>query len=709
MPTQWLRLASLLPAGLAQVLCSIQMIQQVRIFKSRFPLPRKRLWLMINNREHRTFFNGDNARQPIPTDIFLQTSHPSNRLSGRLSASIRASTSSRYSWRDIRASFHSTSARPNDTIEDTIYQHHDTIDRSISPITYSEKEAAVDIFEKGHDSESGADAFVDRCKWARTVTIFGLLMVALLAFAAFSFGLHIVYVQQSPPTPDFLKGKTVYMGLNEQDWYADDEPYNIGHWACCISKASAVLVPLLLNVLLTAAFHVMGCIDAAVLKWGLWLTSTNDMSVFNSNPRLVTFLKGHAPLSWYSNMLSGTALVFAYGATAVLTTEIDIIGLTDVSRLPTEAKPFKGPHYGLDFNGWALLVIGISLFVRFFLTTWNILWSPALVKTWSTNPLMCGRVAYQHPRGKRRQAETKHQLHVYRSCLAFMFRKREEASMTRHLSRETTLTPPFLPHDDQDQDQDTRAIDRINNAENVQQPSLHNASKPVRHLKIALWLLATISIVAVITISIVASRSGSTNGQFIYNSSLSTSIASYWQNYGLVYFPFVENFYSGRLDPIIDERPWLGILIQSLFQAPVTLALHCASLILDLNRDECTWRRASSKGGVRVAMNPFLDIALNWLAWIFFLYKAVLQWIFGYAIYSSQLIVGISLIPLVTLTGLLFLLGIVAEILTRWKPKGTLPTTWGNIGLLAQYIGPLKGDYIYWDSEKQKLTAGPKR
>jgi hypothetical protein len=529
-------------------------------------------------------------------------------------------------------------------------------------------------------------------------------MVSPAAFVAVSIGVHLVFVQQPPSPPSFLKGMTAIIGLNEQDWYDADEPYNVGHWACSMSKVSVTITPLLLNLVLTAAFSLMTYIDATILRWALREELNDGRPVFISNPRLFIALKKHAPLSWYANCLSGMALVLAFGATAVLTTEIDVIGTTAASRLPLDAKPFEGPRYGLDFSGWALLVIGGALFIQFVITSWNILWNPALVKTWSTNPLMVGRAASMFPRAERPKLEAQNAKCLSRRCdWSLLIGKRGETGALTNQSSETTLAQPDPPRNSQPTT--AESINPVTHDTPISQPSLNATFKHVKHLKLSLWLLVALSTSAVATVFIIAARRDSNTRQFVYNSSLSTSTTSYWQWYGYLYFPYVANFNNGIID---DQRDWLGILIQSLVQAPVTLALHYTSLILDLNCDEATWGRVATKG-VQAYTNPFLDVAVCWKAWLFFIVKGVLQWVFGYAVYSSQLVVSVSLIPLITLTALLLLLALIAEFMTRCRPKGTVPATWGNIDMLAQLVGHLDGEYFHWDFEKQKLCARARR
>lgn len=518
-----------------------------------------------------------------------------------------------------------------------------------------------------------------------------------MAFAALSIGIHLVFAQALPETPDFLKGMSAYIGLNLQAWYGEWESYSYGHWACSMSKTSVVLTPLFLNLLLTATFSVVGYIDAAVLRWALWTKNTREDSIYASNPRLFTPVKGHAPLSWYTNLLSGTALVLAYGATNTLTLEVDVIGITAASNEPGDAKPFDGPHHGLDFNGLSLIFIGACLLVQFLITSWNVMWNPALVRTWSSNPLVLGRAARQFPQEKNLREDVPRSGSSRLFPFSSLFQMQRSGRFMVPIFSQTTLaTEPT--RDDQ-----FCSLEE----DSLRQPNLHNTCKHVRHLKIALWLLVALSIVAVIIVAIFASHHGANSNQFVHRQGHGTDVASYWQWYGYLFFPYAANYYT----IVDDQRVWLGILLQSIFQAPITLALHCTSIIIGMNMDELSWRQVTSKTGARIDGDPIFDALRNWPAWIFFVFKAVLQWIFGYVIYSSQLLVSVSLIPLATLSALLLLLGVACELLTRWRPKGPLPGSWGNIGLLAELIGKAQGEgeYLYWNEDKQELEAGPKR
>jgi hypothetical protein len=534
-------------------------------------------------------------------------------------------------------------------------------------------------FEKYWDEQRTNEPGIERCERTQRLALLGLLGFAILSFAAFGIGLHLVLAEDTS-VPSFLRGKTAIVGIMPYVWFGPEGEYsNPGHWAYSMSPAAVVIMPLILNLLLTVAFSITSFIDATILRWALW---KDGNLIFHSNPRLLVTSKTHPPTSWYARVFSVMALVFAYGSTALLTTEIEVLGITDETLLPVNVKPFDGPHHGIDFNGWALLTLGVSMFVQILITLWGILWDPELVRTWSSNPFMTARacsIDRFRPDFLKGKAEKNAQPRNFYSTIRYVFTKRETPAPNPSRNDSFGLQDTLSRHP-------THKVIRPKH----HQQSVRCSLKSISRLTTNLWLLSLLFSAVVLVVALVASRSGRTTSSWVSSAGSGTKLSAYWHMYGVVDFPYFTTVNGYRIN-----RPGLGILIQSVFQAPLTLGLHSTSLLLNVIRDEYTWRKISAPNGANFTANNLFDAALNWPGWLFFLYKGAAQWLFGYALNVNEVVV-VSLLPLVSLTVFLLILAVLLETLSRRSPKGPLPTTWGNMELLIDMIKDVRGDKIFW-------------
>jgi len=552
------------------------------------------------------------------------------------------------------------------------YLNHGTEDPEV-------KDSQKDPGGRGQRQSSTATP-VDKCDTTRKFCATTIVIASLLALAGVTIGTHLL-IAGDMSLPSFLRDRYAQMGINTFIFERPYESYIRTHWACSMPRAWVILIPLILNVTLTAVFEGLNCIDSTVLKWALWEEGRLN---FTSNPRLFAVAKHHPPCSWYANLLSSVCIVFAYGSTAVLTTSIRIIAKS--SGTLDESEHLDGSRYGIDFSGWAILILGVCIQVKLMLSAWCLLWKPELVKTWSTNPLMTAKACCQSlPPNDRtfflQEYERQKEIQPSFSFCGLLGKQgARHRKKDRKKQRGTIVSLVEFP--------------KTSEAEislRFQQLSAREAVPTVRRITALLWLLFAGGVICITVVAVYAVRSNSARPDYVseYKYPSEGVLTDYWKWYGQVWFRYTPK------QSMHHPRYWLGVILQSLFQAPLTLALHCSSLLLSVHRDERTWHMASSPGGAPLNMNPFIASIRNWPAIGFILYASIVQWIFGWAV-SVNLIILIRLIPFVVLAFLILLLAVFSEIFVRIRPKRLQPAIWGDLRRLIPIMRQVKEDRCFW-------------
>jgi hypothetical protein len=152
---------------------------------------------------------------------------------------------------------------------------------------------------------------------------------------------------------------------------------------------------------------------------------------------------------------------------------------------------------------------------------------------------------------------------------------------------------------------------------------------------------------------------------------------------------------------------WAFILI-GIIQATMTLSLHSAELMVNMIRDERSWREAS-KGGHRCS-NVLSSMLGSFPALVLFILKPVIHWLYSLAIgvYFSE---GINMrAPQIFYLGAgAALLAIFTTICTFWRPKGPQPAAFGHLQTLADLVDvwPKVGERIFWgQKDPARLRTG---
>ena len=148
--------------------------------------------------------------------------------------------------------------------------------------------------------------------------------------------------------------------------------------------------------------------------------------------------------------------------------------------------------------------------------------------------------------------------------------------------------------------------------------------------------------------------------------------------------------YSGRptMTAIIVEQSatvYAGLfIVLFLITGVITIALHCAELIIILTRDETTWRHCSSTKPYVPRQNSAIRAATSWPYVVLFVLKVVLHWISGKGV-TYVYNWGIFLRPpqLLYLAIGMCVMGAFTTFLCFNAPRGPQPATFGHIQTLV--------------------------
>jgi hypothetical protein len=547
---------------------------------------------------------------------------------------------------------------------------------------------------------------IDRALGTRNICIAALIVGMGIAITALSGGIRVV-VGGRAPVPSFLLGTTSLIGTVEIPWprLSFQTHYFRAHRAFGCPESVMILLSLFLNIAVTLILDCMNYIPSTTLRWSLW---REGRQYFNSNLRLFNSAK-HGPNRWYINILSGLSLVITYGAVSVITYDVNILGNSDADGNMT-TKNVPGERYGLDFNGWGLLGVGIGLFMQACVSSWCLLRS-GMVVTWSSDPLTnakaCAgsgilRPCLRSPTSFVNSLDEQLALGTNAAEPSRPALPDHRSSSLNTLAGLESRTPKqLLPYTPVSEENKLYTASSSLGGLTISKPQLRQASARsliphVRYIPRMLWVLFAMLSLWTVIVGSIAAHLGHTTRQWIQENAGSLDSLTFWQNYGQVYFQY--------FDPGRDRRDWLGLIIQIAVQSVITLGLHGVELLTNISRDEVSWRKASSTGA-KPSSSSVKAAFTSWHALTLFAFKSLAQWVFGTA-FSANLWIFMTLLPLLALTLLFLLLALFAEYLVRCKPKGSQPSTFGNIRLLVELVDEWDHRKLFWGDKGELPGSG---
>jgi len=106
-----------------------------------------------------------------------------------------------------------------------------------------------------------------------------------------------------------------------------------------------------------------------------------------------------------------------------------------------------------------------------------------------------------------------------------------------------------------------------------------------------------------------------------------------------------------------------------------------------------------------LSSSTLVQAASVWQCWVLFAFKGIIPWVFSYGLICSNTGVYFTVIPLSILAVLFLSLAVFAESLIRWRPKGSQPSTYGNVPALLHLVDEWDHARLYW-GEKCRVLDG---
>ncbi|KAK0647992.1 hypothetical protein B0T16DRAFT_490894 [Cercophora newfieldiana] len=498
----------------------------------------------------------------------------------------------------------------------------------------------------------------------RNLSIVGLVLAWVASIAALSGG---IFILASPTTkvPEYLVGKIVMVGPTPCAWPRVGE-YLGGHRVLKVNEFTMVVLPLLFQILITIISGCLNSIHSTTLRWALW---QEGRLRYNSNLRLFTSSKRNGPNKWPANVVAIVGLVLAYGGASVLTFPVSVTAtmqiVQDELQIDYNLDGIEDRN-GIDFNGWGLVGLGAGLLLQSIISTWALLDS-AYVGTWNGNPLATARAC-----------------RVLQDTIRDPLQSTSRLSLPRsHLESDIELLPSSAfrsNHPPSPPNNPKKTSFPVST-----QPSALSACPPTRTQTNILWATSILLALLTLPIPIRASRPDAVRSAMGATTSLTfveryTGRSDPW--YTFQFFGIVESMYNEN--PYDSRGEYIGLLIQCAVLALPMLGLHVAGALIQMQRDEKIWRRASTVG-----VNPDGSLILqglrSWETWVVFLSRAVVPWLFGFGI-SCNRNIYFATIPMVVVAGMfLGLSGFVEWVDTEVNMQHAPPTSW-HIGLIAMIL-----------------------
>jgi hypothetical protein len=422
-----------------------------------------------------------------------------------------------------------------------------------------------------------------------------------------------------------------------------------------ISSIAGELLPLLVNTIVTLLVEGMGLIHSTTLRWALY-----DRLAFNSNLRIFTASDQHECLGKVSNILHAVFLIMTYaGASLMFATPPAENFCKNVSGVGQDKDLGCGDMVVLSTP--SLCCLGVGLLGQAALTTWQFF--DISVQTWSSNPLDTAWASIST--GSRTRVAGRCMMSVHDAEL------------------------PTAPRQAQSKQQ-----------------SIWKSHSEARRVMSYNWLVTLILLLIFIIVQVVLVE----KDKFYKNSGERCNGCNVYlgNNWNLL-----RDSGSAPMSAaiIVEYSPSIygGLwIVFAILQGILTLALHCADLIIAVSRDEDTWRQCYAQTSIRGNLRPnaLLRAATSWLAVLLFLLKVVLHWLFGNAIsYAYNWGVFLRPPPLLYLSMGSFLLSAFVTYVCFRRPGGEQPATFGHIQTLVNLVDVWHLE-LFW-GDKGAARDGP--
>jgi hypothetical protein len=424
-----------------------------------------------------------------------------------------------------------------------------------------------------------------------------------------------------------------------------------------IPHAAKEVFPLGMNILVTFLNESMGYIHSTTLRWSL---QYDNRLTFNSNLRLLSSSARFRSNKWYANMAFLFSIVLSYATTSLI-----FLGWNPALSETFETISDSIPPGQIRVSGVALIFFGIGLLGQAGLATWAL--NTTQVPTWSSNPLdtVLACTDETNPNQLIRRVDR---------CMKSVHQIKEDSH-------------PCKPK--------------------PKQGPACTAHPEVKWVLTLLWLLVPLGGLwggTVYTMILRGNDHGVLGNSWTFIPTFTGTISNDCSGAarcteGTSVLNVGWTAKSGMIGNIGS------IFLIAFFQSVVTLALHCAELLVNLSRDEGIFRMAITPKGTDPRYNSILAAFSSGQTITLFVFKAAVHWLFGLSI-NNDFILGVNMYPpqIFYFTAFALMVAIFATYVSLRRPLGPLPATFGHLQTMADLIDDWE-DRMFW-GHKQDGYAG---
>lgn len=422
------------------------------------------------------------------------------------------------------------------------------------------------------------------------------------------------------------------------------------------SRIYKELAPLFINVVVTVLTECLGLIHSTTLRWTL-----GNRLTFNSNLRIFNACPGKIGLGRLSNLIQAFLLILSYCASGLIFAGYPPTAVcTDATALDVSTNEFtktvcsNGGSAG--FFPVSLIALGIGLTGQALLATIQIInYKPP---TWSSSPFDTAWASTA--KGTRTHHPHRSMQGVHESKL-----------------KARALTPSSC------------------------QPPAWSAHGEVRRVLIYLWILVVLAVSCFVAVYIVVDlkwKQCKSNGGDcdVYAGSSWSLLPDTAGATSLVNFDAVsEERYSFQSKSLAAAAFLVNGFWIIMSQSAITMALHCAELLVNMSRDEDMWRQAYGKGGIKPT-NAFVSAAKSWKTVLLFVLKPSIHWLFGLGMAYYIGFGDFARPPQILYLSMgLTVLASFGTYLCFRKPRGPQPTTFGHVQTIVDLVDEWH-PHLFW-------------
>ncbi|KAG8218323.1 hypothetical protein J3R82DRAFT_3937 [Butyriboletus roseoflavus] len=164
------------------------------------------------------------------------------------------------------------------------------------------------------------------------------------------------------------------------------------------------------------------------------------------------------------------------------------------------------------------------------------------------------------------------------------------------------------------------------------------------------------------------------------------------------FLPRPQSHFIAYSIPLAGGVYWYWVLYyinMAGIQGPLTLALHCSELVVNVVRDERVWRKATTTKGTTISPHPLATVFGSPLNVALLVLKPLLHWMLGLAIslagtaengYLTAIAVSMWPFQILNYAAALLIPSLAFTVIVLCRPGGPQPAAYGHVQTLANLI-----------------------